>query len=93
MGRFAYLVHGMFRKNSTKTMMLALLSDEVAKFMRMWPRFVVKWREVMFFCCERKKKNKKKKKKKKGGWAIVGYNSSKFSMETGNEILPSVITS
>jgi hypothetical protein len=47
----------------------------------------------MFFCCERKK-NKKKKKKKKGGWApIVGYNSSKFSMETGNEILPSVITS
>jgi hypothetical protein len=45
-------------------MMLALLSDEVAKFMRMWPRFVVKWREVMFFCCERKKKKQEEEEEK-----------------------------
>jgi hypothetical protein len=71
MGRFAYLVHGMFRKNSTKTMMLALLSDEVAKFTRMWPRFVAKWREVMFFCCERKKTRRRRRRKRKGDGLLL----------------------
>jgi hypothetical protein len=61
----------MFRKNSTKTMMLALLSDEVAKFMRMWPRFVVKWKEVMFFCCERKKKTRRRRRKRKADGLLL----------------------
>jgi len=65
------LVHGMFRKNSTKTMILALLSDEVAKFTRMWPRFVAKWREVMFFCCERKKTRRRRRKRKGDGLLLV----------------------
>ena len=85
----------MFRKKSTKTMMLTLLCVGVAKFVRMWPRFVAKWWGLLFFAVKEKKK---KKKKKKEGWGmgllmILLNLPTEFSMETGDEILPSVITS
>lgn len=89
---FAYLVYGLFRKYSTKRIMLTLLSIGVAKFVRMWPKFVAKWRGLLFFAMNEKKKEKEERRMGLPSVLTLLNLPTKFSMETSDEILPSVIT-